>query len=107
MNTFYFFAGKFKISAESDLAPFFGHGTKVKIPSEIKQHLKKKVYHSSPLNQASLFHRSVAAAALKVSKSQKQNTKFSHTPKKNQQFFLHFFLASKKRFKQTNKKNEI
>jgi hypothetical protein len=36
----------------------------------------------------------------KVSKSQKQNTKFSHTPK-NQRNFLHFFaLASKKWFKQ-------
>ena len=33
--------------------------------------------------------------AVKVSKSQKQNTKFSHTPK-NQQNFAHFFaLASK------------
>ena len=32
---------------------------------------------------------------LKVSKSRKQNTKFSHTPK-NQQNFVHFFaLASK------------
>ena len=32
--------GKFKFSAqESDLAPFDGNGTKVKIPSEIKQPL--------------------------------------------------------------------
>ena len=37
---------------------------------------------------------------LKVSKYQKQNTKFYHPPK-NQQNFVHFFaLASKKWFKQ-------
>jgi hypothetical protein len=37
---------------------------------------------------------------LKVSKSRKQNTKFSHTPK-NQRNFVHFFaLASKKWLKQ-------
>ena len=37
---------------------------------------------------------------LKVSKSQKQNTKFGHTPK-NQRNFVHFFaLASKKWLKQ-------
>jgi hypothetical protein len=36
----------------------------------------------------------------KASKSRKQNTKFSHTPK-NQQNFVHFFaLASKKWLKQ-------
>ena len=39
----------------------------------------------------------------KVSKSQKQNTKFSHTPK-NQQNFVHFFaLTSKRWLKQTIK----
>ena len=37
---------------------------------------------------------------LKVNKSQKQNTKFAHTPK-NQRNFVHFFaLASKKWLKQ-------
>ena len=41
-----------------------------------------------------------AAINLKVSKSQKQNTKFAHTPK-NQRNFVHFFaLASKKWLKQ-------
>ena len=40
-----------------------------------------------------------------VSKSQKQNTKFSHTPK-NQHFFLHFFaLVSKKWFLKTKKRH--
>ena len=41
-------------------------------------------------------------ALLKVSKSRKQNTKFSHTPKKkNQRNFVYFFaLASKKWLKQ-------
>ena len=34
--------GKFKFSAQGrELAPFFGNGTKVKIPSEIKPHLGK------------------------------------------------------------------
>ena len=37
---------------------------------------------------------------VKVSKSRKQNTKFSHTPK-NQRNFVHFFaLTSKKWLKQ-------
>ena len=47
---------------------------------------------------------------LKVSKSQKQNVKFSHNPKKTNDFFLHFFaLASKrgwnKKIKSLVKKN--
>ena len=37
---FTFMGGKFKLSAqESDLAPFVGNWTKLKMPSEIKLHL--------------------------------------------------------------------
>ena len=37
---------------------------------------------------------------LKVSKSQKQNTKFGHIPKNQQNFVYFFALASKKWLKQ-------
>ena len=39
--------GKFKLSAKGrDLAPFFGNGTKVKIPSEMKIPLAVTVFYT-------------------------------------------------------------
>ena len=73
----------------------------------MKQNLKglsmSVVYDNNVLNpirgqQAGASHRRLCC--LKVSKSRKQNTKFSHTPK-NQRNFVHLFaLASKKWLKQ-------
>ena len=53
----------------------------------------------SSLWDLSCYYSSFTWIMLKVSKSQKQNTKFSNTP--NQRFFLHFYaLSSKKCLKQ-------